>query len=88
MTGRRKAAFFRSVSSLKKKIKEKEQQRGGEVRDERENKEETVITYNMLPRTNSDYMKCLAHIHDFGMTAPKRPRKDESKEQRESSDIP
>ncbi len=40
MTGRRKAAFFRSVSSLKKKIKEKEQQRGGEVRDERENKEE------------------------------------------------
>lgn len=40
MTGRRKAPFFLSVSSLKKKIKEKEQQRGGEVRDERENKEE------------------------------------------------
>lgn len=40
MTGRRKAAFLLSVSSLKKKIKEKEQRRGGEVRDERENKEE------------------------------------------------
>lgn len=41
MTGRRKAAFLLSVSSLKKKIKEKEQRRGGEVRDE--NKEERSI---------------------------------------------
>lgn len=40
MTGRRKAALFLSVSSLKEKIKEKEQPRGGEVKDERQNKEE------------------------------------------------
>jgi len=42
LTGRRKAAFSLSGSSLeeKKKIKEKERQRGGEVRDERQNKEE------------------------------------------------
>lgn len=43
MTGRRKAALLLllpSVSSLKEKIKEKGQQRGGEVKDERQNKEE------------------------------------------------
>lgn len=40
MTGRRKAAFFLSVSSVEKKIKESERQRVREVKDERENKEE------------------------------------------------
>lgn len=35
-----------------------------------------VITCNMLPRANSDYMKCLAHVQDFGPAAPTEPRED------------
>ena len=31
-----------------------------------------VITCNMLPSLNSDYMKCSAHVHDFGPQAPTR----------------
>lgn len=48
-----------------------------------------VITCNMLSRANSDYMKCLAHVQDFGPAAPTEPREDNEnqvEEQRESSD--
>ena len=30
----------------------------------------------MCPRANSDYMKCLARIHNFGPKAPILPRED------------
>lgn len=43
----------------------------------------------MLSRANSDYMKCLAHVQDFGPAAPTEPREDNEnqvEEQRESSD--
>lgn len=34
-----------------------------------------VITCNMLPRANSDYMKCLAHVQDFSWPANKAKKR-------------